>query len=138
MEQFHTNSNVYRCESSGVYRTRYTLCRFRDQFPRPRCLHKHSGSDWDVRIALIKAPIRVSSAIEAGLLIQKTMPTYPVLGKAMRVEGTVVLAATISKTGTIENLRAVGSPHMLQQPALDAVKTWRYRPSSLPSQRPAG
>ena len=62
------------------------------------------------------------------------MPTYPVLGKAMRVEGTVVLAATISKTGTIENLRAVGSPHMLQQPALDAVKTWRYRPYLLNDQ----
>jgi protein TonB len=46
----------------------------------------------------------------------------------MRVEGTVSLAATISKTGTIENLRVVSGPPILQQAALDAVKTWLYRP----------
>jgi protein TonB len=39
-----------------------------------------------------------------------------------------VLQATISKTGLIENLRVISGPAMLQQAALDAVKTWRYRP----------
>ena len=46
----------------------------------------------------------------------------------MRIEGTVVLTATISKAGTIENLRVASGPAMLQQAALDAVKEWRYRP----------
>jgi protein TonB len=76
----------------------------------------------------VKAPVRVSSAVEAGLLIQKTIPTYPPLAKAMHIEGTVVLEASISKAGTIENLHVVSGPAMLQQAALDAVKTWRYRP----------
>jgi len=40
----------------------------------------------------------------------------------------VVLQATISKTGTIENLRVISGPAMLQQSAMDAVKSWRYRP----------
>jgi protein TonB len=40
----------------------------------------------------------------------------------------VVLQAVISKTGTIENLRVVSGPPLLQQAALDAVKQWRYRP----------
>ena len=53
---------------------------------------------------------------------------------AMRLEGTVVLAATISKAGTIENLRVVSGPAMLQQAALDAVKTWQYRPYLLNGQ----
>jgi protein TonB len=75
-----------------------------------------------------KAPVRVSSAVEAGLLLQKTMPVYPAIAVAARVQGTVVLQATISKTGTIENLRVAGGPAMLQQAAADAVKTWRYRP----------
>jgi len=48
--------------------------------------------------------------------------------KAARVSGTVVLQATISKTGTIENLRVISGPAMLQQSAMDAVKSWRYRP----------
>jgi protein TonB len=61
-------------------------------------------------------------------LLQKTIPLYPPIAKAARVSGTVVLQATISKTGTIENLRVISGPQMLQQSALDAVKSWRYRP----------
>ena len=44
------------------------------------------------------------------------------------MQGTVVLQATISKTGTIENAHVVSGPAMLQQAALDAIRTWRYRP----------
>jgi len=55
-------------------------------------------------------------------------PTYPAIAKAARVSGTVVLQATISKQGTIENLRVVSGPAMLQAAAMDAVKNWRYKP----------
>ena len=75
-----------------------------------------------------KGPVRVSSGIEGALLVRKTLPIYPPIGLAMRVEGTVVLAATISKAGTIENLRIVGGPPVLRQAAIDAVQTWLYRP----------
>jgi protein TonB len=79
-------------------------------------------------------PMRVSSKTEEELLIHKTMPVYPAIGVAARVEGTVMLAATISKTGTIENLRVTSGPALLQQAALDAVKTWHYRPYLLDDQ----
>jgi protein TonB len=42
-----------------------------------------------------------------------------------------VLQATISKSGTIENLRVISGPPMLTQSALEAVKTWRYKPYQL-------
>jgi protein TonB len=73
-------------------------------------------------------PIHVPSSLIAGLLMRKTIPVYPPIAKVAGIEGTVVLAATISKTGTIENLRVVSGPAMLQQAALDAVKSWLYRP----------
>jgi protein TonB len=81
----------------------------------------------------VAAPTRmsISAGVAGGLLIQKTSPTYPEIARQARVSGTVVIQATISKTGTIENLRAVSGPTMLRQPALDAVKTWRYRPYML-------
>jgi protein TonB len=79
----------------------------------------------------LAGPAHISSGVAAGLLIQKVVPQYPPLGKAMRLEGTVVLQAIISKSGTIENLRVVGGPTMLQQAALEAVKQWRYRPYML-------
>jgi protein TonB len=70
----------------------------------------------------------ISAGVAGGLLIQKTSPVYPQIAREARVSGTVVIQATISKTGVIENLRAVSGPTMLRQPALDAVKTWRYKP----------
>ena len=82
----------------------------------------------------LSKPVRISTLVEEGLLVRKTMPQYPVIAVTMHLEGTVVLAATISKSGTIENLRAVSGPPVLQQAAIDAVKTWRYRPYLLDGQ----
>ena len=82
----------------------------------------------------VPAHVRVPSSVEAAMILQKTLPTYPSIAKAAGVQGTVVLAATISKNGTIENLRVVSGQPLLQQAALDAVKTWRYKPYLLDGQ----
>ncbi|MGA2538068.1 MAG: energy transducer TonB [Terracidiphilus sp.] len=85
--------------------------------PAPRVIHPE-----------VKGPAHLPSAIAAGLLLRKVIPQYPAIAKAMHVEGTVVLAATISKDGRIINLHVVSGPAVLQQAALDAVSSWRYRP----------
>jgi protein TonB len=76
----------------------------------------------------------VSSGVMNGYLIYKKTPTYPPIALQIRIEGTVVLQATISKGGTIENLRVLSGPAMLQQAAIDAVQQWRYRPYLLNGQ----
>jgi protein TonB len=76
-------------------------------------------------------PIAVSSGVATGLLIRSTPPVYPSIAKAARVGGTVALHAIISKSGTIKDLHVVSGPAMLQQAALDAVRSWRYRPYML-------
>jgi protein TonB len=81
-----------------------------------------------------KAPVHLSSSAEEALLIRKTMPVYPPIAKAARVEGMVALMATISKSGTIENLRVVSGPPLLRQAAIDAVATWLYKPYVLDNQ----
>jgi protein TonB len=78
--------------------------------------------------------LRVSTYVEEGLLIEKRMPVYPAIAKATGTSGTVILAAIISKNGTIENLHVISGPLMLQQAALDAVRAWRYRPYLLDGQ----
>lgn len=75
-----------------------------------------------------QGPVRLPSTLVAGMLVYKAAPQYPPIAREARIEGTIVLQATISKSGTIENLRVVSGPAMLQQATLDAVKTWRYRP----------
>jgi protein TonB len=72
--------------------------------------------------------VTILASVMEGYLIQKTLPIYPAIARVARITGTVVLLATISKTGRIENLHVVSGPSMLQSAALDAVKTWRYRP----------
>jgi protein TonB len=72
--------------------------------------------------------VTISGGVMQGMLLLKTVPQYPPIAKAARVQGTVVLQAIISKTGAIENLKVVSGPAMLQQAALDAVRTWRYKP----------
>ena len=81
----------------------------------------------DVRQA-VSAPIRVSGMVEEGLLVHRTIPVYPPIAIASHIEGTVVLQATISRTGFITNLQVISGPMMLQQAALNAVQQWRYRP----------
>jgi len=63
-----------------------------------------------------------------GMLIRKVEPKYPQLAMAARIQGPVVLAAVISKAGTIGNLRLISGHPMLVPAALDAVSQWRYRP----------
>lgn len=84
-----------------------------------------------VRQGAPAATQHVSSGVMQGMLIYKVIPTYPAVAQATRTSGTVVLQATISRTGTIENLHVVSGPALLQQTALDAVKRWRYRPYML-------
>jgi protein TonB len=75
--------------------------------------------------------ITVSGGVEAANIISQTHPVYPPIARAARVQGVVVLHATISKTGTIENLTVVSGPAMLQQAAITAVQSWRYKPTVL-------
>jgi protein TonB len=80
------------------------------------------------------AKVSISSGVAAGMFLRGASPQYPAMAKSARVSGTVVLQATISKGGTIENLRVSSGPTMLRQAAVNAVSTWRYRPYLLNGQ----
>jgi len=72
--------------------------------------------------------LSVSSRVMAGNLLERILPQYPAIAKAARIQGIVVLQATISRQGLIQNLRVISGPPMLQQAATDAVRLWRYKP----------
>jgi protein TonB len=76
-------------------------------------------------------PIHVSSGVANGQLIVPIQPHYPVIARQMRVQGTVVVAATISITGRIENLRVLSGSPILVPAAVDAIRQSRYRPWTL-------
>jgi protein TonB len=76
-------------------------------------------------------PLYISSGVSQGLLIAPILPVYPAIAKAAHVEGTVVIEAINSRTGTIESLYVISGPPMLQRAAIDAIQPARYQPFRL-------
>jgi protein TonB len=74
-----------------------------------------------------KPAFRTSSMLQ-GSLVRRVDPVYPPLARSVRVQGQVVLAAIISKAGTIQHLQVLSGHPMLVNAALEAVSQWRYRP----------
>lgn len=73
-------------------------------------------------------PITMASGKVAGNRISGANPTYPADARAAHLSGTVALHAIISKTGAISELQVISGPKELRASAIDAVRTWRYRP----------
>jgi protein TonB len=86
-----------------------------------------------VTVASVKPPARVqvSTGVLQGMLIAPIRPVYPFIAKAAGVQGSVVVEAIISRTGTIESLRVVSGPEMLRGAALEAIREARYQPYRL-------
>jgi TonB family protein len=72
--------------------------------------------------------VKVPSSVIAGNAIYQKHPVYPAEAKANHIEGAVVMAAIISKEGTMERLEVVSGPEELRASSIDAVKEWRYKP----------
>jgi periplasmic protein TonB len=87
-------------------------------------------SSTPVAVPKIATPqrVRVSQGVTQGLLMRKVQPVYPPLARQARIQGAVLLAAEISKDGTIENLHLISGHPMLAPAAIEAVKQWKYKP----------
>lgn len=66
-----------------------------------------------------------------GQLDSPIVPRYPAIALAAHMQGTVVVAATISRSGAIENLQVTSGPAILRQAALDAIRRAHYKPFKL-------
>ena len=75
--------------------------------------------------------IRVGGSVEAASLVNKVTPEYPPIAKTAHVSGTIVLHAVIGKDGSIQQLQYISGPPLLMKSAMDAVKQWRYKPTTL-------
>jgi TonB family protein len=56
----------------------------------------------------------------------KVLPEYPTLAKHMNLVGTVRVQITVATNGTVKNAKLVGGHPILANPALEAVRKWRY------------
>ena len=71
---------------------------------------------------------RIPAGIMAGALLTHKTPEYPKKAKRKHISGTVVLHAVITKEGTIAEITPLSGPEILANSAIEAVRTWTYRP----------
>ena len=75
-----------------------------------------------------EAPANAPANVTALSIISQTTPEYPPQARAARIQGEVVLHATVDKEGKISELRVLSGDDALAQSALAAVRQWRYKP----------
>ncbi|MGB7186516.1 MAG: energy transducer TonB [Candidatus Acidiferrales bacterium] len=80
------------------------------------------------------APMRIGGNVMAAKALFDPYPPYPQIAKMAHVSGTVVLHAIIAENGTIQELQVLSGPTLLRQAALEAVRQWRYQPTTLNGQ----
>jgi len=68
------------------------------------------------------------SADTTDAVSRPVKPGYPLLARQMKVQGSVILRALISKDGLIQNLRVVSGPPILASAAEEAVRQWHFKP----------
>jgi protein TonB len=68
------------------------------------------------------------TADASDIVARPVTPSYPLLARKMKVQGSVILQALIGKDGIIQNLRVVSGPHILASAAQDAVRQWHFKP----------
>jgi protein TonB len=74
------------------------------------------------------------SRVLAAQLLSRVEPVYPDAARRLRVSGKVVVKATITRNGTVGNVRWVSGNDLFRDATVTAVKQWRYKPATLNGQ----
>src|SRR5262249_25097918 len=76
-------------------------------------------------------PTRGRGSIKAPQKIKDVKPTYPAIAQSARVQGVVIIEATIGPNGQVQEAKVLRSIPLLDQAALDAVRQWVFTPTLL-------
>jgi len=90
------------------------------ELERRRCLH---------RGITVPPALKISQGVFQGLLIKKVAPNYPAQAKQLRLEGPVLLQATILKDGSVGNVKQLSGDAVLGHAAMDAGRGRGYAPA---------
>ena len=76
-------------------------------------------------------PFRPGGNIKPPTRTSYVDPVYPRIAVDAKIDGTVILEATIDETGIVRDVRVLRSIPLLDQASIDAVRRWRYTPTRL-------
>jgi protein TonB len=76
-------------------------------------------------------PIRVGGKIKTPTKVKNVDPIYPQIAQSARVQGVVIIEATIGVDGSVTDAKVIRPVPLLDQAALDAVRQWKFSPTTL-------
>jgi len=79
-------------------------------------------------------PVRVGGNVKQPKITHIEQPQYPPTAKRARVEGVVIVEATVTAEGNVEKVKVISGPPLLTEAAADAVSHWKYEPTYLNGQ----
>jgi protein TonB len=79
--------------------------------------------------------VRVGGAIVAPKLVKRVAPVYPELAAQARLNGLVIIEAQVDTNGVVKNVKVLRGAPLFDEPALEAVRQWRYQPLLLNGER---
>ena len=91
----------------------------------------HRADRREEPVRAVERAVRVGGQIKAPTKIRNVQPVYPQIAQSARVQGVVIIEATIDPSGKVANTRVLRSIPLLDQAALDAVRKWEYEPTLL-------
>jgi len=74
------------------------------------------------------------ASLQMGELLSRVEPVYPEDAERQRIEGVVKLHMIIDRDGNIQDVDKMTGPPLLVAAAANAVRQWRYKPTSLGGQ----
>jgi TonB family protein len=63
-------------------------------------------------------------------IVTRTAPNYPPVAHQLEIRGSVKVEALVSPNGTVKAVEVKGGHPMLAQAAQEAVRQWKWEPSS--------
>lgn len=82
-------------------------------------------------MAQSQEPVRVGGNVKAPERVKYVPPVYPGIAQDARVTGIVILEAVVDQNGDVSSANVLKSIPLLDQAAVDAVRQWRYSPTTL-------
>jgi protein TonB len=76
-------------------------------------------------------PVRPGGDIRPPAKIKDAKPIYPVIAQIAKVQGVVIIEATIGPNGKVQDAKVLRSHPLLEAAALDAVRQWEFTPTLL-------
>jgi hypothetical protein len=97
--------------------------------PENEATERGSKSQADKVVVSDLKKVMIAGGVAQGMIFKKQIPVYPQDAKDARVQGTVVLQATIGTDGGIHDLKVISGPWpSLIASSLWSVSHWTYKP----------